>query len=336
MKIKLVRAQAPANIALIKYMGKADSVRNGAANSSLSYTLNHLCSFVEIESRTGNDNWEPLNHPYCHDEKTKLSPLGIQRFLTHFTKLKEFFHLEGSYIIRSGNNFPSDCGLASSASSFAALTLAAFYLSDTPSHRLTEDVCKKLARLSQQGSGSSCRSFFSPWSLWSEEGAFGLELPFQRLRHQVVLVEQEKKIVSSSSAHQRVITSLLFEGRRERAQKRLEFLLKSFRDGNWSDVFQNVWADFWEMHALFATSVPSFSYFKPLSIQVLNYCEELWRKNNDGPLVTMDAGANVHLLYREDQEFLANQCASQLRSLASIIDSAHQESKQYGLGSWNL
>ena len=41
-----VFASAPANIALIKYMGKTDVLSNRPTNSSLSWTLGHLQTFV--------------------------------------------------------------------------------------------------------------------------------------------------------------------------------------------------------------------------------------------------------------------------------------------------
>ncbi len=46
-------AQAPANIALIKYMGKKDNEKNIPDNPSLSYTLNNLLSSVVLESHSG-------------------------------------------------------------------------------------------------------------------------------------------------------------------------------------------------------------------------------------------------------------------------------------------
>lgn len=43
-------AHAPANIALIKYMGKKDENANSPDNPSLSYTLNNLISTVRLET----------------------------------------------------------------------------------------------------------------------------------------------------------------------------------------------------------------------------------------------------------------------------------------------
>ncbi len=61
------------------------------------------------------------------------------------------------------------------------------------------------------------------------------------------------------------------------------------------------------MHHLFSSCAIPFTYITPQSTQLLNQLEELWKTHHDGPIVTMDAGPNIHLLYREDQLELANQ-----------------------------
>lgn len=299
-------AQAPSNIALIKYMGKTGAGPNRPTNSSLSYTLTHLKSLVELETiSSGEDIWEPLRTDFEGRELplVELSEKGKQRFLAHLKRIKEEFEFEGAFVVRSANDFPSDCGLASSASSFAALTMAAL-----------KAVCElkgcelppleAAAEISRKGSGSSCRSFFTPWAFWSAEGGVRAanEIKVQDLLHQVIAVDDKKKLVSSSEAHTRVTSSLLFQGRPERAELRARALIKALgSEWNWKEAFEITWAEFWDMHALFETSVPSFGYMTGASLEVLDWVRNsLWRKNDDGPLVTMDAGPNIHLLYRND------------------------------------
>src|SRR5262245_57856701 len=114
-----VEASAPSNIALIKYMGKEPGSGNRPANASLSYTLEHLRSFVVIEPADKNE-WRPLPG----FEPLQLSETGLKKFLGHLERLKAHWKIPGHHRVLSANNFPADCGLASSASSFAALTLA--------------------------------------------------------------------------------------------------------------------------------------------------------------------------------------------------------------------
>lgn len=288
-----VEASAPSNIALIKYMGKTKTASNTPANASLSYTLEHLRTFVRLER--GPAGWQPLEGY----DVLQLSEHGRTKFLAHFARLKGAWKIEGEFTVRSANNFPSDCGLASSASSFAALTEAAYALA-RKQHPELEVSAAVRARLSRLGSGSSCRSFFTPWALWRGETAEPVNLPGP-LAHAVVLCEAGKKDVSSSEAHRRVTSSALFTGRVARAEARLEQLTRALRENDWREAFELCWSEFWDMHALFETSRPSFGYMNAGTLAVLARLRSIWQRDGDGPLVTMDAGPNVHLLLREDQ-----------------------------------
>ncbi|MFK8138451.1 MAG: diphosphomevalonate/mevalonate 3,5-bisphosphate decarboxylase family protein [Bdellovibrionales bacterium] len=301
-----LESSAPSNIALIKYMGKKEG--NRPTNPSISYTLDKLRSFVSIEETTENlDHWAPLDRGFLINIDSK----GQQRFLKFFAFLKKEFSIDGNYLVSSGNNFPSDCGLASSASSFAALTKACFELAKVKNKKILIEKgfldteagpnWEKLSSLSRQGSGSSCRSLFEPWSIWSEEYATDYKCAYQKLHHLAVVVESEKKLVSSSEAHKRIFTSLCNEGREARANTRLDSLKDSLENANWRKAFNICWAEFWDMHCLFETSIPSFGYMNSNTMDVLNQLRLDWDKQNDGPLVTMDAGPNIHLLYRTDQ-----------------------------------
>lgn len=318
-----VQAEAPSNIALIKYMGKIDSEKNRPTNSSLSFTLDHLRTRVVIEAiETPNDRWRSLTADGF--TPIELSEAGSQRFLKHFAFLKETLKIPGNYLVSSANSFPSDCGLASSASSFAALTRAAVELGKQVS--LERDWVESLseaeqAELSRQGSGSSCRSFLSPFALWTERGVEPVSVPRPHWLHSVVVVESEKKDVSSSLAHKRVSESLLFNGRPQRAEQRLEKLIEVLTLQQWSEAFEICWAEFWDMHALFETSQPAFGYMHPESLWVLNQVRQVWAAQNDGPLVTMDAGANIHLLYREDQRDLCRLLHVEFSKQFSVISS---------------
>lgn len=299
-----VIASAPSNIALIKYMGKTQTQGNLPTNASLSYTLDHLRTSVRLSPHIGGqDVWSALDGDEY--EPMRLSEKGQARFLAHLQFLKKQWGIEQSFMVESANNFPADCGLASSASSFAALTLAASQMFQQINPQSWGADLRTLSSLSRQGSGSSCRSLYSPWALWAAEYAEPMEFPYKKFLHQVIIVEAGKKEVSSSEAHKLVAQSSLFPGRIERAEKRLKELSHSLRAQNWRTSFEIVWAEFWDMHALFATCAPPFMYMTAGSQKVLEEILQFWKDQGDGPLVTMDAGANVHFLWREDQKELA-------------------------------
>jgi diphosphomevalonate decarboxylase len=297
-------ASAPSNIALIKYMGKTQTQGNLPANPSLSYTLDSLRTTVRLSPQIGSqDTWSALVDDEF--EPMVLSEKGQARFLAHLNFLKIQWGIEQCFLVESANNFPADCGLASSASSFAALTLAASEMFQQIHPQPWGGDLRTLSSLSRRGSGSSCRSLYTPWALWAAEYAEPVSLPYRKLLHQVIIVESAKKDVSSSEAHKLVTQSSLFPGRIERVEKRLKELNHSLKMQNWRQSFEIVWAEFWDMHALFATCSPPFMYMTSGSHKVLEEILQFWKNQGDGPLVTMDAGANVHFLWREDQKELA-------------------------------
>lgn len=294
MSVKIY--SAPSNIAIIKYMGKTNSQQNLPTNSSISYTLDHLKSFVTIEATDAlSDQWEPLKGqgflPIVLSEK------GKSKFLNHLARIKEMWQVKQNFIIRSANNFPSDCGIASSSSSFAALTLAAVSecqkISPKPNSESSPIAMSKISRL---GSGSSCRSFFSPWSIWEKEGAIEWQSPFVDLNHSVMLIDSSKKEVSSSNAHVRVTSSPLFSERLENVNRRLRSLESASQNKDWNTFAALAIEEFEEMHRLFETSVPSFSYRNEHTLAILNQLDILNRDLKNRFLITMDAGNNIHLM----------------------------------------
>lgn len=309
MNNKIWKAKAPANIALIKYMGKEGG--NVPYNVSLSYTLEDLYTEVSLRliANSTKENKDSFVNP-------DFSEAEVGRFLKHLNRIKNILNFKDCFIVTSHNSFPKSAGIASSASSFAALTTCAFKaISDIRNTQLPSK--EFMSEVSRIGSGSSCRSFFSPWCIWKIEDGVSvvekLEIPFE-LDHQLVLVDTKTKKVSSSEAHQRVKTSLLMGGRAERANARCQRLLRALKNEKWDESYQVCWEDFWDMHALFETSNPSFGYMLPKTLEILRKVHSFWEKNGDGPIATVDAGPNVHLLWRKDNkemvEKFAEYCAA--------------------------
>lgn len=305
----MIEVSAPSNIALIKYMGKSDPRSNRPTNASLSYTLEKLRTTVTIERISGpEDEWMPLLGPAF--SRIELSAKGKDKFLSHLKRMKEVLQLDGCYRVTSANNFPADAGLASSASSFAALTLACYEEKKRQNNQFVMSL-EKLADLSRQGSGSSCRSFFSPWALWDQEGAREVSLNTGKLQHFVLVFESRAKAVSSSEAHLRVTTSPLFKkdssglSRIERAEMRLKNLISALQENHWTKSFEICWDEFWDMHELFHTSAPPFTYLNDDVREVLKGMKQRWQEEGVGPIITLDAGPNIHCLFQEKDVELA-------------------------------
>jgi diphosphomevalonate decarboxylase len=145
-------AAAGANIALVKYWGKRDDgPLNLPAVGSLSITLEALWTRTSVTFAAGaGQDALTLNG---RSDPRQLS--RVSRALDRMRALAAEAGISaGAASIVTENNFPTGAGLASSASGFAALTVAAdaaLQLRLSPA---------RLSALARQGSGSAARSLF--------------------------------------------------------------------------------------------------------------------------------------------------------------------------------
>ena len=121
----------------------------------------------------------------------------------------------------------------------------------------------------------------------------------------MIVLSHSPKEVSSSEAHERVLSSPDYATRPDKARKHLKLLLEAFYAEKWMEAYEICWEEFHDMHALFSSCKIPFHYITPQGQALLNELKHRWLHEGDGPLVTMDAGPNIHLLYRSDQSDLA-------------------------------
>lgn len=145
-------AQAQPNIALIKYWGKRDTALNLPATGSLSVTLDSLWTRtrVEFEASLKRDELRLNDAP---------SPAAQARVSACLDSLRALAGVDKRARIETHNNFPTAAGLASSASGFAALVVAASAALDLKLDR------RILSSLARRGSGSAARSLFGGYVL---------------------------------------------------------------------------------------------------------------------------------------------------------------------------
>lgn len=286
-----IRAQAPSNIAIVKYMGKQEGSANLPENPSLSMTLSAFRTDVSMQAKriSGSSRFQ-------YQGKTQISAEEIDRMHSHFSRIA----LDGHEIHWSAeNSFPKGVGIASSASAFAACTLALHAATASDPQRWVTEYSgsqknqQEVAKVARAGSGSACRSFLGPWVLWKGDSIFPIQSQLPELHHRVLLISEEQKKVSSSEAHRRVKTSPHWSGRVERANQRAASALRWLEEGDLGSLCEMAWEEFQDMHTLFETSQQSFSYRNRTTLELL---VKLQSKVNLGWLITMDAGPNIHLM----------------------------------------
>lgn len=291
---------APSNIALCKYWGKRDRELNLPINASLSVSLDYLGSHTRLTPIEGMADEVWLNGQQL---------LPSTRFSQKVSEFIDLFRRDqGLYFqVETRNNIPTAAGLASSASGFAALTLA---LNDALALELPPAQLSVLARM---GSGSACRSLFTgfvEWEMGQRED--GLDSHGVRLEQSwpgfcigLVEVDAGEKATDSRSGMQRTVeTAHLYQSWPLQAAADLSRLQQAIAERDFTLLGQTAEQNALSMHATMIASWPPLLYWQPESVAAM---QKVWQLREQGLPVyfTMDAGPNLKLLFqRQDRDEL--------------------------------
>ena len=308
----IVSAKCASNIALIKYWGKKEV--QIPMNPSISFTLNN--SYTETELRFAPISTDGFDVQVFLDGELKkdFAPKIIQffeRIEVYIPFLNRF-----SFEVHTHNTFPHSSGIASSASGLGALSLCLVDLENQLGGNLSDDEkLKKSSFLARLGSGSACRSIFPGLAVWgktkSVEGSsdlYAVPYPyevhenFRNFQDTILLIDEGQKEVSSTVGHQLMEGHPYAERRFQSAEENLKKLIPILKTGNLEEFGKIVEHEALSLHAMMMTSHPYFILMKPNTLSVI---EKIWafRKETNLPLFfTLDAGANVHLLYPEKEK----------------------------------
>ena len=301
---------APSNIALVKYWGKKEN--QIPANPSISFTLNN-CKTISKVAFLKKDSKNEFSFDLLFEGKPKedFKP-KIQKFLERIAiycpYLKEY-HLT----IDTQNTFPHSSGIASSASGMAALSMNIMCLEKEINPNLTEDLFyKKASFLARLGSGSACRSIKGQVVAWGKNESvtessdlFGVEYNkihqnFKNYQDTILLVDKGEKQVSSTVGHDLMFGHPYAEKRFEQAHDNLAKITKILAEGNTEEFIKIVESEALTLHAMMMTSMPYFILMKPNTLEIINKIWKFRNENNIPVCFTLDAGANVHVLYPEN------------------------------------
>lgn len=297
----------PSNIALIKYWGKYD--QQIPANPSISYTLNHCKTITEMEFIAG-EKFSVQTFLAGKEE-----PKFAEKIEKYFQKIESYLPwiLSGKFIIRTENTFPHSSGIASSASGFGAIAKCLIHINEqlSPQKELPMDKNQMASLLARLGSGSACRSLYNGLIVWGKtevvkgsSDEFAVPYPienihpiFRDFNDWVLLIHEGQKSVSSTVGHQLMHTNPYAEKRFEEARNNFHRLKDIFTTGDIEAFIQLVEHEALTLHAMMMMSEPAFILMKAGTMEVI---QKIWkfRENTHLPLFfTLDAGANVHLLF---------------------------------------
>ncbi len=283
-------AKAPANIAFLKYWGKSDDLLRLPANSSFSMNLSEAFTLTTVECS------DSLNRDVIEFEGETVSEKETHRVIGFLGAIRSRSGIRSFSHVRTKNSFPKGTGIASSASGFAALTLAA---TSAMGLALSE---KELSILARLGSGSACRSIPDGFVMWEKgttsETSFAHSIAqptFWDLRDILCIVDSCMKKISTTDGHAGVKTSPLWEERMTHLAQVESAMLHAFTEKNFSLFGQIVEDECMNMHAVMQSQSPPLYYWNETTTMLMDKIHG-WRTEGIEVYYTIDAGANVHVL----------------------------------------
>ena len=303
--------KAPSNIALVKYWGKTDP--QIPKNTSLSFTLNNCFTetqlvFTPIENKSNPNNFD---FEVFLDKKPEdhFKP-KIQLFFEKIIQYTPFLH-QFKFQIFTHNSFPHSSGIASSASGFAALALCIMSIEKEIDPKMTDDYFfKKAAFLARLGSGSATRSIRGNLILWGKHNEFEsssdlfgsiyskpIHHMFKDYQDTVLLVDKGQKKVSSSVGHNLMNNHPYAKQRFIQAQHSISKISNAIAIGDLESFITIVESEALTLHAMMMTAHPYFILMHPNTLRIINKIWEYRKAMKSNVCFTLDAGANVHVLY---------------------------------------
>ena len=337
LKTQSVSYESPSNIALIKYWGK-----HGVQipkNPSISFTLNNCKTTTKLsfEKRTNFDEAYDLKVILDGKHKPGFEP-KIHQF---FGRIDEYlpFIKEYRFTIDTTNSFPHSSGIASSASGLSALALCLMEMEREMHPEMSlKRFNQKASFIARLGSGSGCRSLEGPLVVWGEhadiEGSsdvYGVQYPyeihsvFDHYQDTILLVDKGEKPVSSTVGHNLMHNHAYAASRFNQAVENLAHLVPILEEGNLDEFVSLVESEALTLHAMMLTSKPYFILMKPNTLKIIDKIWEYRRDTSIPVCFTLDAGANVHVLYpKKDkeavQEFIKNDLSIYCQDNRYIFD----------------
>jgi diphosphomevalonate decarboxylase len=309
--------QTPSNIALVKYWGKSDP--QIPKNVSISFTLNNCHTVTTIDFEKSNTSKEINFELFFEGQKKEAFKPKIAQF---FERIKEYcpYIFEYDMVINSENSFPHSSGIASSASGLSAIAMCLLSLEKELNSSLTNEyINKKTSFLARLGSGSASRSVEGPLVVWGNHpeingssDLFGVKFPFkvhadfENYQDAILLVDKGEKQVSSTVGHNLMHNHPYAEQRFVQANDNLSKISKVLQNGNLDEFINIVESEALTLHGMMLTSNPYFILMKPNTLEIIN---KIWsfRAETDSKICfTLDAGANVHVLYPDKEKETVN------------------------------
>ncbi|MEP0263680.1 diphosphomevalonate decarboxylase [Dokdonia sp.] len=305
--------QSPSNIALVKYWGKHGEQL--PQNASISFTLNNCHTKTTLHYAKKESKGFDFE-VYLDGKREEGFEPKIVSFFKRVEKYIPFIH-EYSFKIETSNSFPHSSGIASSASGMSALSLCLMDMERLLNPHLIDAhfFFKKASFLSRLGSGSACRSIEGPLIVWGghkeiehSSDLFGTQYPYEihanflEYQDTILLVDKGEKQVSSTVGHGLMHGHAFADARFSQAYDNLSQMKTIFKSGDLDAFIALVESEALTLHAMMMTSHPYFILMKPKTLEIINHIWAYREETGSKVCFTLDAGANVHVLYPKNEK----------------------------------
>ncbi|WP_186645739.1 diphosphomevalonate decarboxylase [Fluviispira vulneris] len=324
---------APSNIALIKYWGKNLNRKQIPDNSSLSYTLGGFRSFTKVTTQgrflpETNEKTISIKNKLFLNNKDIEVPIPEKMDILIRSIFNNFAD-EITLKIESINNFPTACGIASSASGYAALVGAIADLLQLKKHLRTEELHIWLTEWARLGSGSATRSAiqsseesFIKWELennsnenFTETSEMIFHPKWKQVEHCVFVLNENEKKISSSDGHKSASTSPFHNIRVAGVTKKIARMTKALKEFDFETVQQISEEDAFAMHAVMQTGNPKACYLDEETSKAIALFIQMRDINEILAFWTLDAGPNIHILFYKDAKEILRDYHAKLQEL---------------------
>ena len=300
--------QSPSNIALVKYWGKRDPQL--PSNPSISFTLDACHTQTKAHFEQGQGVQVLLDGVETPSFVPKIEQF-IGRIQHRHPWLADY-----RLTVDTFNSFPHSSGIASSASGLSALALCVVDAAQAVGHALLEaDPRREASMLARLGSGSASRSVYGGLVVWGETASIPgssdhYALPFPHVVHPVfsnfcdvvILVDVGQKAVSSTAGHALMESHPFAEQRFAQAHTHMAAFKELLAQGDVFPFLDLVEREALTLHGLMMSSHPSYILMRPNTLHILEAIRR-FRQETGTPIgFTLDAGANVHVLFPKEVE----------------------------------
>lgn len=278
------------------------------ANASISFTLDacYTDTTMSLGERASGDDFEV--EIYLDNERNEGFEPKVTKFFTKVVSQYPWLR-DHKIIVRTSNTFPHSSGIASSASAFSAMAFCLESIDLKLKGDSAEPDRKKVSFVARLGSGSACRSVNGGLMVWGEHSDFegsddtyavqlnGAHQVFHDYQDAILLVHKGTKEVSSTVGHGLIDDHPFAQQRFEQAAKNMSAIKQALINGDEEKFIEIVESEALTLHALMMSSTPSFILMKPGTLSIINEIREFRKQSGVPVCFTLDAGANVHMLF---------------------------------------